>query len=53
MIVYASRQLRAHKLNYPTDDLEFAAIVHALKLWRHYLYGKTFDNCQKIFLKII
>ena len=35
---YASRQLRPHEQN-PTHDLEFAAVVHALKIWRHYLIG--------------
>ena len=39
VIAYASRQLRRHELNYPTHDLELAAVVHALKIWRHYLYG--------------
>ncbi|WVZ89065.1 hypothetical protein U9M48_035522 [Paspalum notatum var. saurae] len=38
VIAYASRQLRKHELNYPTHDLELAAVVHALKIWRHYLY---------------
>ncbi|KAL0455612.1 UNVERIFIED_CONTAM: Transposon Tf2-12 polyprotein [Sesamum latifolium] len=42
VIAYASRQLRPHEMNYPTHDLELAAIVHALKIWRHYLYGETF-----------
>jgi hypothetical protein len=37
VIVYASRALRPHEKNYPTHDLELAAVVHALKLWRHYL----------------
>ncbi|KAK4383268.1 Transposon Tf2-12 polyprotein [Sesamum angolense] len=37
VIAYASRQLKTHELNYPTHDLELAAIVHALKIWRHYL----------------
>jgi hypothetical protein len=40
MVVYASRQLRKHEAQYPTHDLELAAIVHALKIWRHYLMGK-------------
>ena len=40
VIAYASRQLRRHELNYPTHDLELVAVVHALKIWRHYLYGK-------------
>jgi hypothetical protein len=39
VIAYASRQLRPHEVNYPTHDLELAAVVHALKIWRHYLYG--------------
>lgn len=40
---YASRQLRKHELNYPTHDLELAAVVHALKIWRHYLIGHKSD----------
>jgi hypothetical protein len=43
VIAYASRQLRRHELNYPTHDLEFAAVVHALKIWRHYLFGQRCD----------
>jgi hypothetical protein len=39
VVSYASRQLRKHEVNYPTHDLELAAIVHALKIWRHYLIG--------------
>ena len=39
VIAYASRQLRVHELNYPTHDLELAAVIFALKLWRHYLLG--------------
>ena len=39
VIAYASRQLKKHEQNYPTHDLELAAVVHALKIWRHYLYG--------------
>ncbi|KAI3665553.1 hypothetical protein L6452_44180 [Arctium lappa] len=39
VIAYASRQLKVHEVNYPTHDLELAAVVFALKLWRHYLYG--------------
>ena len=41
VIAYASRQLKPHELNYPAHDLELAAIVYALKIWRHYLYGAT------------
>jgi hypothetical protein len=40
MVVYASRQLRKHEANYLTHDLELATVVHALKIWRHYLMGK-------------
>ncbi|KAM2748489.1 hypothetical protein EV2_027508 [Malus domestica] len=40
VIAYASRQLKTHERNYPTHDLELAAIVFALKIWRHYLYGE-------------
>ncbi|XP_065860006.1 uncharacterized protein, partial [Euphorbia lathyris] len=43
VIAYASRQLRPHEMNYPTHDLELAAVIHALKVWRHYLYGETFQ----------
>ncbi|KAI3746253.1 hypothetical protein L6452_08678 [Arctium lappa] len=39
VIAYASRQLKDHEKNYPTHDLELAAVVFVLKLWRHYLYG--------------
>ena len=43
VVAYASRQLKKHELNYPTHDLELAAVIFALKTWRHYLYGAT---CQ-------
>ncbi|XP_022887797.1 uncharacterized protein LOC111403499 [Olea europaea var. sylvestris] len=43
VVAYASRQLKKHELNYPTHDLELAAVVLALKIWRHYLYG---EKCQ-------
>jgi len=42
-VAYASRQLRKHELNYPTHDFELAAVVHALKIWRHYLIGHKCD----------
>ncbi|WVZ71016.1 LOW QUALITY PROTEIN: hypothetical protein U9M48_019643 [Paspalum notatum var. saurae] len=41
VIAYASRQLRKHEANYPTHDLELAAVVHALKIRRHYPLGNT------------
>ena len=40
VVAYASRQLKPHEQNYPTHDLESVAIVFALKIWRHYLYGE-------------
>ncbi|WVZ97163.1 hypothetical protein U9M48_042718 [Paspalum notatum var. saurae] len=40
MIAYASQQLRKHEVNYLTLDLELAAVVHALKIWCHYLFGQ-------------
>ncbi|KAJ9536443.1 hypothetical protein OSB04_un000378 [Centaurea solstitialis] len=39
VIAYASRQLKVHEKNYTTHDLELGAVVFALKIWRHYLYG--------------
>ena len=39
-IAYESRKLKIHELNYATHDLELETIVHALKMWRHYLLGK-------------
>jgi hypothetical protein len=39
VIAYVSRQLRKHELNYPTHDLELVVVVHALKVWRHYIMG--------------
>jgi hypothetical protein len=44
VVAYASRQSRKHELNYPTHDLELAAVVHALKIWRHYLIGHKSDT---------
>ena len=42
VVACASRQLKPHEKNYPTRDLELSAILFALKIWRHYLYG---ENC--------
>ncbi|GKA54354.1 putative reverse transcriptase domain-containing protein [Tanacetum coccineum] len=39
VIAYASRQLKPHEENYTTHDLELGAVIFALKIWRHYLYG--------------
>ena len=43
VVNYGSRQLKNHEQNYPTHDMELAAIVFALKIWRHYLYSKEFE----------
>ncbi|KAL0549531.1 hypothetical protein IC582_014016 [Cucumis melo] len=42
VIAYASRQLKEHECNYRTYDLELAAVVLALKIWRHYLFGEKY-----------
>jgi hypothetical protein len=39
VVAYASRKLKKHEENYLSHDLELAAVVHALKIWRHYLIG--------------
>lgn len=49
VVAYASRQLRTHEDNYLTHDLELAVVVHALKIWRHYLIG----NRSEIYILII
>lgn len=41
VITYASRQFKPHEQNYLIHDLEMAAVVFTLKIWRHYLYGET------------
>nr|GEZ30074.1 putative reverse transcriptase domain-containing protein [Tanacetum cinerariifolium] len=43
VIAYGSRQLKVHEKNYTTHDLELGAVVFALKIWRHYLYGESCD----------
>jgi hypothetical protein len=43
VVAYSSRQLKAHEKNCPIHDLELAVVVHALKTWRHYLYGQKSD----------
>ncbi|GJV43982.1 putative reverse transcriptase domain-containing protein [Tanacetum coccineum] len=49
VIAYASRQLRKNEENYTTHDLELGAVVFALRLWRHYLYGtKLHDEEAKV-----
>jgi hypothetical protein len=46
VVAYAFSQLKKHEENYPTHDLELAAVVHALKIWRHYLIG---NKCELFF----
>jgi hypothetical protein len=43
VVDYASRQLKTYEQNYPTHDLELVVVVHALKIWRHYLIG---NKCE-------
>jgi hypothetical protein len=43
VVAYVSRQLQKHEENYPTHDLELSVVVHALKIWRHYLMGNKCD----------
>ena len=43
VINYESRKLKEHENNYATHDLELATIIHALKMWRHYVMGKNFE----------
>ncbi|GJX55375.1 putative reverse transcriptase domain-containing protein [Tanacetum coccineum] len=46
IIAYASRQLKPHEENYTIHDLELGAVVFALKIWRHYLYGHSDYDCE-------
>ncbi|GJR64078.1 putative reverse transcriptase domain-containing protein [Tanacetum coccineum] len=46
VIAYASRQLKTHEESYTTHDLELGAVVFALRLWRHYLYGTNDYDCE-------
>ena len=43
VVAYGSRQLKNHEHNYPTHDMELAAVVFTLKISRHYLYGEEFE----------
>ena len=43
VVAYGSHRLKNHEQNYPTQDLELAAVVFTLKIWRHYLYGEEFE----------
>nr|GEY07454.1 putative reverse transcriptase domain-containing protein [Tanacetum cinerariifolium] len=48
VIAYASRQLKIHEKNYTTHDLELGAVVFALKMWRHYLYGTRKERSRPL-----
>ena len=53
-ICYESQKLNEHKQKYPTHDLESVAIIHALKMWRHYLMGKKLlMNIENMSLKYL
>ena len=43
IVVYGSQQLKNYERNYPTHDMDLAAVVFALKIWHYYLYGETFE----------
>ena len=43
VVTYGSQQLKNHKRNYPTHDMELATIVFSLKVWGHYIYGEKFE----------
>ena len=43
VVAYRSKQLKPHKKNYLTHDLELATMIFSLKSWRHYLYGERFE----------
>ena len=43
VITYASRKLKLHEENYPNHDLELAAVMLGLNIWRHYLVGRSLE----------
>ena len=43
VIAYASRKIKSHKKNYPTNDLKLAPVLFVLKIWKHYLYSVAVD----------
>jgi hypothetical protein len=54
VVCYASQQLRKYEENFPRHDLELAAVVHSLKIWRHYLIGHRYEiNSDHMSLKYI
>jgi hypothetical protein len=57
VVVYSSWQLKVHEKKYPTHDLELVVLVHALKTWRHYLYGQKcdvyIDHKSKVYIHLV
>lgn len=53
VIAFASRYLKFHKTNYPTNDLELGEVVFPLKIWRHYLYGIRFTIYMVRWLDVV
>ena len=52
-IYYESEKLKEHEQNYSTHDLELASIIHALRMWRHYLMGRKFLLTDNMSLKYL
>jgi hypothetical protein len=48
VVAYASRKLRMHEEHYPTHNMELAAIINALKIWRHYLMERDVNSIRTI-----
>jgi hypothetical protein len=46
VVAYALRRLRKHEEKYLTLDLELAAVVHALKIWRHIVFHRFFQPAK-------
>jgi hypothetical protein len=46
VVAYASRQLRKHEEKYLNHDVKLAVVVHALKIWSHYIIGKRCEVCS-------
>jgi len=42
VVCYESRKINEHDQNYPTNDIEIVVIIHALKMWMHYILGRRF-----------
>ena len=43
VVAYAFRQLNPYEQNYPTHDLELDVLIFALKIWRHFIFGETYE----------